>query len=760
MINYPQEYFEDEVIDGFYVPAIMKQLWGVNLDILEEIDRVCKKHGIKYFADWGSLLAAVRHQGNIPWDDDIDICMLRADYERFIEVAKTELAPGFEAYNNDNRDEHWLFLARVINKNRICFEDEHLKRFHNFPYIASVDIFVLDYWFKDEAKRKQQKDDFYFTYALAEKAEEINVINDNIEFRLRHIEAITGEKIDRSLRGIYLKRRLFKLCEHIMARCSAEEADAVSQLVPFGFTSGRHFDKAVYESTVTLPYDQYTIEAPVFYNSALKNHYSSYTRIIKSWNGHDYPHFKKQYENLTKVMDMNGFAYHFEREQLREFAPAASGEGQLESNQTSGYKPLCVECYNGLFELLSGAYESDDVDEIISILQESQQLAIDLGSLIEQARGEGTAAVKSLEEYCEALYQVCSGAADMSILADCINSIGKTLNAEILSKKEIVFLTVKPAWWHFFEPIYKQYSSDPEWEVKVLSLPYFYKNYDGTVNAEHVLEGEYPAELSISDCDAYDLLLNHPDIIVSQSSFDQWNPSTSVMSAYYSDKLQAATDRLIYIPPYDVEDFTPKHENDYYNLASFLCMPGAIRADEIWVASEVLRSTYVQKLVEFAGEEYRSIFEQKLKVAPQGVFSQADSNLAQKETGQAPHTPTIIYFIGADYLAYGKEEALEKLRRNFELLGTDSEDNGTKVIFSPHPSLESVSKREVPKLYAEYMEFKAGVSLAKFVEIDDITNMARQAEFLSKASAYFGDISPLAMKLARCHKPVMIQEIK
>ena len=59
--------------------------------LLAEVDRICKKHDIAYYMDSGTLIGAVRHNGNIPWDDDVDITMKRADYEKFIDVRQESL---------------------------------------------------------------------------------------------------------------------------------------------------------------------------------------------------------------------------------------------------------------------------------------------------------------------------------------------------------------------------------------------------------------------------------------------------------------------------------------------------------------------------------------------------------------------------------------------------------------------------------------------------------------------------------------------
>ena len=74
-MRFDSAFFREEEREGFLIASKMKHAWAAQMEVLKDIETVCEKHGLQYFAAFGTLLGAVRHQGFIPWDDDMDIFM-------------------------------------------------------------------------------------------------------------------------------------------------------------------------------------------------------------------------------------------------------------------------------------------------------------------------------------------------------------------------------------------------------------------------------------------------------------------------------------------------------------------------------------------------------------------------------------------------------------------------------------------------------------------------------------------------------------
>lgn len=121
----------------------IRKLQQAILIIMDEIHRICQEHNITYSICGGTLLGAVRHEGFIPWDDDLDIMMIRSEYERFISICKKELSTEKFYLQTQDTDEYYAFaFAKIQLKGTLFLEEWALNV--DIPKGIFVDIFPLD----------------------------------------------------------------------------------------------------------------------------------------------------------------------------------------------------------------------------------------------------------------------------------------------------------------------------------------------------------------------------------------------------------------------------------------------------------------------------------------------------------------------------------------------------------------------------------------------------------------------------------------
>lgn len=121
-----------------YLPKLHEEI----MLIMDEIVRVCEENRIKYYMIGGTLLGAVRHKGFIPWDDDLDICMPREDFNKFISICPFALSSSFELKWITTDNLYWLLFAKVCLKNTLFDQREYSKAGKSFGIF--VDIFPID----------------------------------------------------------------------------------------------------------------------------------------------------------------------------------------------------------------------------------------------------------------------------------------------------------------------------------------------------------------------------------------------------------------------------------------------------------------------------------------------------------------------------------------------------------------------------------------------------------------------------------------
>ena len=120
----------------------LKRLQSEQLKMLNELDRICKKHNIKYMLFAGTALGAVRHKGFIPWDDDLDVVMLRSEYEKFLNIAEKEL--GSDYHMQKEYSEHWMGCFSKIRKNNTAFMEKVVPKDPLQHQGIYIDVFPCD----------------------------------------------------------------------------------------------------------------------------------------------------------------------------------------------------------------------------------------------------------------------------------------------------------------------------------------------------------------------------------------------------------------------------------------------------------------------------------------------------------------------------------------------------------------------------------------------------------------------------------------
>ena len=163
----------------------------MQLAYLLEVDRICKKHHIKYFLGGGTLLGAIRHNGFIPWDDDADIMMLREDYDRFAEVAQQELPAGM-TFQSGKTDKNCFYEFNKLRVENTIFATELAKNHTDINVGIAFDIFCHDKTANSRLGQKLHLAATLFTRAL--------VLN-----KWNHRKADNGSRVQSAVTNFFVR---------------------------------------------------------------------------------------------------------------------------------------------------------------------------------------------------------------------------------------------------------------------------------------------------------------------------------------------------------------------------------------------------------------------------------------------------------------------------------------------------------------------------------------------------------------------------
>lgn len=143
-LTFPDSFFDEEVRDDYLVTSETKMIWAVLLDLLNEFQKVCDKHKLRWWADGGTLLGAVRHKGMIPWDDDIDVMMFREDYNKLCEIGTKEFHYPYFFQTEETDKGSIRGHIQIRNSETTAILNSEWNQKYPFNQGIFIDVFPLD----------------------------------------------------------------------------------------------------------------------------------------------------------------------------------------------------------------------------------------------------------------------------------------------------------------------------------------------------------------------------------------------------------------------------------------------------------------------------------------------------------------------------------------------------------------------------------------------------------------------------------------
>ncbi len=268
-IKLPEGFLEEEVIDGVKVERKTKEIWAVEMDLYFQLRRVCEKYGLKYFADGGTLLGAVRHKGFIPWDDDMDFAMKRDDYEKLCEVAPQEFKEPYffqTEFTDPGSQRGHAQLRNSRTTAIVMYESEDHFRFNQGIFI---DIFVLDNLPDDLTERE----------AFVQKMEKTRLSFKKYAWYSTRYKPKTGVKgiLRAALHQILGNRKnpVYRKYDRDAQKYRNVKTKECGMVTLKPLVKEYRYENAWIEETAELPFSFTTIPVPADYRSFLNREYGS-----------------------------------------------------------------------------------------------------------------------------------------------------------------------------------------------------------------------------------------------------------------------------------------------------------------------------------------------------------------------------------------------------------------------------------------------------------------------------------------------------
>lgn len=253
----------------------LKRFQGLLREMMAVLDQYCRDNNLRYSLCAGSLLGAVRHNGIIPWDDDIDIMMPRPDYNKLLKLATTNFPPGYAIIHAGNTPHYYLPLAKMTNLNTCMIE---MRQNIECPVGVNIDIFPVDVIPEDEEKKNIIYQSFLRNYERASVTAAFTHFQSPFhdgKFRIRTLLHYFRNHI---YRCIYNSKKEFARMDCMISEEDWDNGTKCRIYSSYQYHN-RVFDKKIFEEYVDINFDGIKVLCIKHYDNYLTLIFKDYMKL-------------------------------------------------------------------------------------------------------------------------------------------------------------------------------------------------------------------------------------------------------------------------------------------------------------------------------------------------------------------------------------------------------------------------------------------------------------------------------------------------